>query len=153
MLRWSGESQVNVRWTSGERQVNVRWMSNLILSLTLVDVKFVLFSEDVMERSSERKVMVLREAADSSRPEICNAQLFYFDSIGTFQWGECCWQALPSFWHQSDSRKQRRQGDMSQVNTLQLSTKLLIIYPNIVIQMRGKSVPCWKDDVQIALLS
>ena len=31
-----------VRW-SGERQVNVRWMSNLNLSLTLVDVKLVFF--------------------------------------------------------------------------------------------------------------
>ena len=35
------EGQVNIRWTSGECQVNVRWMSDLNLSLTLVDVKLV----------------------------------------------------------------------------------------------------------------
>ena len=37
-----------------------------------------------MERSLELRVMVLLEAVDSSRPEICNARLFYFVSIETF---------------------------------------------------------------------
>ena len=43
------------------------------------------FSEDVMEKSSERKDMVLREAADFFRPEICNSRLFNSVSIGTLQ--------------------------------------------------------------------
>ena len=38
-----------------------------------------------MERSLERKDMVLREAADFFRPEICNASIFNSFSIGTLQ--------------------------------------------------------------------
>ena len=47
-------------------QTQVKCKTNLTLSLLF------LLSEAVMERNLEQKVMVLLEAVDFSRPEICN---------------------------------------------------------------------------------